>query len=179
MINTATKEKKKYFLTASHCGTMGSNHILVFNYQSETCERGGDRHLRHTVSGLKTLARYTATDFQLLEIEEPIPKEYNVYLAGWNAIDVPEQNVSVAIHHPSGDVKKISFTYAPLTHDRWSSEFDGSHWKVQRWFNGTTEPGSSGSPLFDSQHRIVGQLHGGYASCSRMMEWDKVFCISL
>ena len=30
---------------------------------------------------------------------------------------------------------------------------------------GTTEPGSSGSPLFDQNHRVVGQLHGGYAAC--------------
>ncbi|MDV7400661.1 hypothetical protein RZS08_55105, partial [Arthrospira platensis SPKY1] len=26
----------------------------------------------------------------------------------------------------------------------------------------TTEPGSSGSPLFDQNHRVIGQLWGGY-----------------
>ena len=41
-----------------------------------------------------------------------------------------------------------------------------SHWRVADWEDGTTEPGSSGSPLFDADHRIVGQLHGGEASCS-------------
>lgn len=40
------------------------------------------------------------------------------------------------------------------------------HWKIDKWFRGTTEPGSSGSPLFDGKtKRIVGQLHGGSASC--------------
>lgn len=29
-----------------------------------------------------------------------------------------------------------------------------------------TEPGSSGSPLFDQNHRIIGQLYGGAAACS-------------
>jgi hypothetical protein len=29
-----------------------------------------------------------------------------------------------------------------------------------------TEPGSSGSPLFDENHRIIGQLYGGAAACS-------------
>ena len=33
------------------------------------------------------------------------------------------------------------------------------------WDLGATEGGSSGSPLFDQHHRIVGQLHGGQAAC--------------
>jgi hypothetical protein len=36
---------------------------------------------------------------------------------------------------------------------------------VVDWDQGTTEGGSSGSPLFDPSHRVIGQLHGGYAAC--------------
>ncbi len=36
----------------------------------------------------------------------------------------------------------------------------------QGWELGVTEPGSSGSPLFDDQGRIIGQLYGGAAACS-------------
>lgn len=74
----------------------------------------------------------------------------------------------VGIHHPSGDSKKISFFYnGSLPKTCWSEcEPDGyDHWKIPRWDEGTTEPGSSGSPLFDADKRIVGQLHGGAASC--------------
>ena len=42
---------------------------------------------------------------------------------------------------------------------------DGTHVRITDWDLGTTEPGSSGSPLFDQNHRIIGQLHGGYAAC--------------
>jgi hypothetical protein len=42
---------------------------------------------------------------------------------------------------------------------------DGTHIRITDWDLGTTEPGSSGSPLFDQNHRIIGQLHGGYAAC--------------
>ena len=34
------------------------------------------------------------------------------------------------------------------------------------WEDGVTEPGSSGSPSFDQNHRIIGQLYGGAAACS-------------
>ena len=43
---------------------------------------------------------------------------------------------------------------------------DGTHWRVGQWEDGTTEPGSSGSGLWDPDQHLVGQLHGGYASCS-------------
>jgi hypothetical protein len=43
---------------------------------------------------------------------------------------------------------------------------DGTHWRIDDWEDGTTEPGSSGSGLWDQNHRLVGQLHGGYASCT-------------
>ncbi len=44
-------------------------------------------------------------------------------------------------------------------------------WRVI-WNSGTTEGGSSGSPLFNQDHRIVGQLYGGNASCSNTSGHD-------
>src|SRR5204863_3860682 len=35
------------------------------------------------------------------------------------------------------------------------------------WSLGVTEPGSSGSPLFDNNHRVIGQLHGGPSACTQ------------
>ncbi|KAF8941574.1 hypothetical protein EDD21DRAFT_411091 [Dissophora ornata] len=81
----------------------------------------------------------------------------------------------VGIHHPSGDSKKISFFYnGTLPKTCWNEcelhEF--YHWQIPRWDRGTTEPGSSGSPLFDADKRIVGQLHGGSASCWNTNGYD-------
>ena len=39
-------------------------------------------------------------------------------------------------------------------------------WWIDAWEDGVTEGGSSGSPLFDQNHRIIGQLYGGAAACS-------------
>ncbi len=75
----------------------------------------------------------------------------------------------MAIHHPSTDEKAISFEDDPTTTTTYLQNAvpgDGSHIRITDWDDGTTEPGSSGSPLYSPDHRIVGQLHGGYASCS-------------
>ncbi|KAF9961130.1 hypothetical protein BGZ65_011197 [Modicella reniformis] len=86
-----------------------------------------------------------------------------------------EQIPIVSIHHPSGDSKKISFVYnGSLPKTCWSScgpEAE-NHWKIPHWDEGTTEPGSSGSPLFNADKRIVGQLHGGAASCYNKNGYD-------
>jgi hypothetical protein len=36
------------------------------------------------------------------------------------------------------------------------------YWKLE---GAVTEPGSSGSPMFDENHRAIGQLHGGLSAC--------------
>ncbi|HEY0979051.1 MAG TPA: hypothetical protein VGE21_16390, partial [Flavobacteriales bacterium] len=38
-------------------------------------------------------------------------------------------------------------------------------WRVPVWDVGTTEPGSSGSGLWNANHQLIGQLYGGQASC--------------
>jgi hypothetical protein len=45
-------------------------------------------------------------------------------------------------------------------------------WQVEWDRNTTTEGGSSGSPLFNQDHRIIGQLWGGGASCSNLSAPD-------
>ena len=163
LVNNVRQDQKQYFLTADHCLGGNNNWIFMFNYESPGCANQ-DGPTNQTVQGSILRSNLSTSDFALLEISEPIPSSYNVNFAGWSAEDIaPEQ--PVAIHHPSGDIKKISFDYDVGISDGWTNN-DGSHWKIASWEDGTTEPGSSGSPLFDNQYRIVGQLHGGQASCS-------------
>jgi len=165
-------EDNCFFLTADHCGQDSHNWVLLFRYESLTCETG-IRHLNYTVSGLKVLARNAHTDVVLAEVQEEIPADYHVFLSGFDAQDQPEQRFTCGIHHPRGDMKKISFSHHPTTSANWrSAEHHDTHWKIHMWTNGTTEPGSSGSPLFNSRHLIVGQLTGGSASCYNPQGYD-------
>ena len=168
MVNNVRQDLTPYFLTANHClsGTP-STWIIMFNYQSPNCSNINGP-LNYTVSGTQLRANNSASDFALLRLNQSPPDTYYVHYAGWSAVDIPADS-GVGIHHPSGDIKKISFSSQPYEHDTWSGTPANSHWRV-RWhpqgLSGVTEPGSSGSPIFDQNRRIVGQLHGGPSSCT-------------
>ena len=172
------------FLTANHCYSSTAdteNWIFMFNYESPDCSNT-DGPIDQTISGCTVRSRNADSDFLLVELSSSPPGSYNAYFAGWSRANVASLS-STGIHHPSGDIKKISFdNNAPV-----SSDYDplpylaNSHWEVVAWDDGTTEGGSSGSPLFDQNSRIIGQLHGGWASCNSntadfygkfSMSWD-------
>ena len=102
------------------------------------------------------------SDVALIQLSSTPPASWNVEYAGWDASNAAHSS-AVGIHHPSGDVKKICFEDdAPYT----STAGGAQVWWINAWELGVTEPGSSGSPLFNQDHRIIGQLYGGAAACS-------------
>ena len=179
MINNALQDGRQLFLTAYHCVERGDNSkdMLLFNHQHKTCDSRSPPMSpeRQTAQGLKALARLAASDFALFELEEEVPESYGVRLAGWSAEPQPPAT-PVGIHHPSADMKKITFSALNATEACWGGRCGrrvADHWRIEQWHKGTTEPGSSGSPLFDATTgRIVGQLHGGSASCYNRNGYD-------
>lgn len=168
LINNVRQDSTPYILTADHCNA-ASNSIFVFNYESPGCNPSQDGSLSKSISGATSRALYANSDFQLFELSATPPANYNVFYAGWNASNIPTA-ISTAIHHPSGDVMKISIDQdMPITSGYYTTN-GTSHWTVANWEKGTTEGGSSGSALFDSQQRIIGQLHGGNAACGNNAE---------
>tara|TARA_Y100000591_G_scaffold192291_1_gene166283 strand:- start:2330 stop:4732 length:2403 start_codon:yes stop_codon:yes gene_type:complete len=158
LVNNVRQDLTPYFLTANHCLGGESNWIFMFNYESSGCNnQNGPTFM--TVQGSTLLDNSASSDYAILRLEEEIPDTYEVHYAGWDASGTTP-STPVGIHHPSGDIKKISFDYNNASNA-------GNYWDVNNWEDGTTEPGSSGSPLFDGNtHRIVGQLYGGTASCT-------------
>jgi lysyl endopeptidase len=161
-----------YFLTAYHCGINSSNAssvVVYWNFESPHCGDLCCGSLNDHQSGSTLKARYSTSDFCLIQfLAAPSPTS-NVYMAGWDVTTTDAPASAVCIHHPNCDEKAISFTYTPLAVTSYlgtSSPGDGTHWRVNHWDDGTTEPGSSGSGLWDPNHHVVGELHGGYASCS-------------
>ncbi|MFC1572777.1 triple tyrosine motif-containing protein [Candidatus Eisenbacteria bacterium] len=168
LINNTSQDGTPYVLTADHCRTQGDPNpqtwVFVFNYESPGCP-SQDGTTAQSISNSTVRAFNADSDFLLLQLSTSVPASYRVYFSGWNRVADAAMN-SVCIHHPSGDVKKISFDNDSATSAAYPGCPANSHWKVGEWEKGTTEGGSSGAPLFDQEHRIVGQLHGGSAACN-------------
>lgn len=168
LVNNTAQDQTPYYLTANHCLGGHSTWMFMFNYESPGCANQ-DGPTNQTVANSTLRANWSGSDFALLQLSSNVPESYEPYFNGWNKVDSAATN-SVCIHHPSGDIKKITFDiHAPIS-DTWSGTPPNSHWRIATWEDGTTEPGSSGSPLFDQNHRITGQLHGGVASCSNNID---------
>ncbi|HHH52808.1 MAG TPA: T9SS type A sorting domain-containing protein, partial [Bacteroidetes bacterium] len=88
------------------------------------------------------------TDFLLLEISDPAHIENTPNTIN-HTPDINDTKVA-CIQHPIGDLKKIAVDNDPVI-------MDGLYWYVEDWQTGSTQDGSSGSPLFDANHQIVGQ----------------------
>jgi len=164
LVNNTANDGYPYFLTANHClgGGVG-NWTFYFNHESTTCS-GTSGPTNQTVSGATIVANNGGSDFGLLEINNGDPITYNVEWAGWdNTDDENAVTAATGIHHPSGDLKKICHDFDGPTFN-----FQGGAdvWYINQWEEGVTEQGSSGSPLFNQDHRIIGQLFGGGAACS-------------
>lgn len=156
LIDNTAQDGTQYFWSANHCGDM-SNAVFRFGYELSQCG-GGSAPTNQTVHGAVELATNAAVDYRLIRITETIPASYGVYFAGWSRKSTAPAS-GTAIHHPTGSPKKISFDLDP-------PKKSGNYWRVVQWDKGVTEPGSSGSPLFDPQGRIIGQLCCGQATCA-------------
>ena len=161
LVNTTQYDGTPYFLTANHCLGNPGNWVYVFNHESATCT-GSTGPTNATVSGGSLVANNGGSDFALIMLDETPPASYNVQYAGWDASGTAPVNAT-GIHHPSGDVKKICFDEDGPTQ---GNQGGAAVWYISEWEAGVTEGGSSGSPLFDQNHRIIGQLYGGFAACA-------------
>lgn len=161
LVNNTANDGTPYFLTANHCLGTPNTWTYYFNHESATCS-GSTGPTDNSISGGTLLVADGGSDVALIELSSTPPASWGVEYAGWDASSANHTS-AVGIHHPSGDVKKICFENdAPYQ----SSTGGAQVWWIDAWELGVTEPGSSGSPLFNQDHRIIGQLYGGAAACS-------------
>lgn len=168
LVNNTANDGTPYVLSANHCGTYnGGGRVFVFGYESPTAVCASSQPSTNgtttkQINGATLRANHSRSDFALWELSTTPPASYNAYYAGWDRSGIAPTNAT-AIHHPKGDVKKISReSHSPYTGSVGSTQV----WWINKWEYGTTESGSSGSPIFDHNKRIIGQLYGGTAGCS-------------
>lgn len=182
LLNNTHLDFSPIVLTANHCsinaGNIASSEdlekwIFYFNYEATGCDKPLSEPGIQSMTGAEKLASSQnpvtmGSDFYLVKLKQDIPVTYNPYFNGWKVTDVASPS-GVGIHHPEGDIKKISTYTQPIVSGKWEST-DETHWKVN-WSAtthgyGVTEGGSSGSPLFNSEGLLIGSLTGGESACS-------------
>ena len=188
LVNNTNLDCTPYVLSADHCyqddvtGALPSSGDLgqwtfYFQFESPTCTNPDSvgRLENNFMVGCTFVAASLDTggnsgsDFALIKMNASPPAAYNPYFAGWSNINTPSDS-GVGIHHPNADIKKISTYTTPLQSVSWGGVAPDTHWQIL-WAattdgHGVTEPGSSGSPIFDMEHHIIGTLTGGGSDCT-------------
>jgi hypothetical protein len=199
LMNNTALDFSPLILTADHCALYNNRFatpadlqrwVFYFKYESRTCVDNTPT-IPRTITGAIKLASSSpvlndGSDFYLVRLLENVPNSYQPYYNGWNALN-QLSNSGVTIHHPDGDVKKISTYFRPLELSEWGN-IPSTHFRVI-WSqtpngHGVTEGGSSGAPLFNEEGSVIGQLTGGESDCTEpnkpdyfgriFYSWDKI-----
>ncbi len=171
LINNVREDGTPYFQTASHClnnNYMASTLVTFFNFEQPTCSVDSIL-FSPSIAGATMIASSSYSDFSLLKLSQFPPNSYMPYYAGWNA-KIQYAKSGTCIHHPSRLPKCISYDTMPPRNYPFSINWQdtsatpisepGTHWEVL-FSRGSIENGSSGSPLFNENKEVIGQLHGG------------------
>lgn len=169
-----------YFMTAHHCISTQDAADTVNSYwffEKAACNGANPTSVIQFNSGGELLATGEATDFTLLKLRDNEISNLNgIHFAGWSSAANPIGLNVIGIHHPKGDLKKLSTGHAD-NYASWSLSGATDHIQVT-WSEGVTEAGSSGSGIFavtgeqNNQHLFIGSLHGGWSYCNTPNEPD-------
>lgn len=167
LLNNTAEDERPFLLSAAHCydrPEYAETSVFTFNYESPYCgPLDGDPS--HSVTGAVMKAFSDSLDFSLVELSLVPPPEYRPFFSGWDRSGSPPDSTT-SIHHPQGDIKKISTDLDPPLISDFTSDYTRFGFlKVVRWDKGVTEQGSSGGPLFNPSGMVIGSLTGGSATC--------------
>ena len=182
IVNNTAENLDPLYLTAWHCvhdATTAQLNQSLFYFHFEQADCGGTSSFASleavspTITGGTILAMNAlggGSDGALLQLNEGADNESkwyrdnNIFFNGWDRRNAATTS-GAGIHHPAGNPKKISISTTNSTisgnHNFGASGVTvaNGHLSV-KYSKGVVEGGSSGSPFFDQNHRVVGTLSG-------------------
>ena len=197
LLNNTNEDFKPYIISAAHCITGDDDKPTTiqadldkwtfrFHYEKPTCSTGsialnrGKSVIGCTVKSYMpiTVDEKTAkSDGMLLLANSEIPKNFRVFYNGWDRRTPRPYGEVVGIHHPSGDAKKICLADQIEGLGTWDTpgSVGGKSAHIRVVFTrGSVEGGSSGSSLFDKNHRVIATLTGGRNGCDAVNYYGRL-----
>lgn len=155
MLNRGPADFTPIFMTAWHCGVRDANvqsMEVYWGFHRASC--GGAIPNVATLQrswGVAILVNDPSTDWTLVGLDRDVG---GTNFLGWDANYLANGSSTASIHHPRGSWKRI--TFHTKNGDGTSCIPGDAFFGSQTQGNGEIEPGSSGSPLFDSSRRVRG-----------------------
>ena len=174
LLNDANSSGTPYFLSANHCiseQTVASTLQTNWFFRSSSCNSGTlQSSSTRRVGGARLLYASASTDMALLQLNDTPPA--GALFAGWDASTIPVGTSVIGLHHPRGDLLKLSLgtvagqsSCSTISSTQFSCVGSTGNFYSVAFSQGTTEGGSSGSAIFRGG-KVIGTLYGGSHTCS-------------
>jgi len=181
LLNSVPQSNVPYLLTAYHCydvdktrtaaevQAVASSMSTYWFFDATSCGSDVPGGYVVTGGGATLLVRAPALDFVFFRLNVAPPA--GAWFSGWEATPVVPGTDAIVLHHPEGDLKKLSRGRS----SGYASFQDAGSYIELTYTSGSTEPGSSGAPVMTcaetnasgvcSDYRVRGALTGGDAAC--------------
>jgi hypothetical protein len=176
-----------WFFSANHCfdnehppyktpaemQAVANTLTTIWHFEASACHSSGVNPAWRQVSGgAQFLFGSPQLDALFLRLNNAPPA--GSFFLGWDSATLPAGTAVTVLHHPEGDLKKVSLgsllRFSALGVGGGSIPF----YEVA-YNSGTTEPGSSGAAILSNdgaQYLVRGALWGGNASCEAITASD-------
>ena len=176
LLNDVAQDWTPYFLTANHCvnsQAVAQTVEAYWFYQTTSCNSGVLRSWVHSPPGANLLATQGSNDFSFMRLQNNAPG--GAYFSGWTSVAQSTGTSVFGLHHPDGYIPPSIPSYLRRSTGSITDTNENCLGLVNGygigWTSGTSEPGSSGSGLWNSNGYLVGVLSCGPAPPTCNSPW--------
>lgn len=159
--------------TAAQMQSVANTLNTLWFFEAVSCNSRSVPPSVQLTGGAQFVYNNPQVDVLFLRLNNAAPS--GAFFAGWDPNPIPIGSHVITIHHPKGDLKKVSqgtvqdYSNPPVLNT------GGTPFTEVLYSSGTTEGGSSGAGLFTfdgSQYLLRGGLWGGSALCTNLSGTD-------
>jgi lysyl endopeptidase len=181
LMNAAPSTQVPWFYAANHCfendtlplktaaqmQSVANTLNTLWFFEATACNARNVPPSVQLTGGAQFIYNNASADVLFLRLNDAAPA--GSFFSGWDANPIPIGSSAITIHHPQGDLKKV--TQGTVLRYSNPTVLGGGNtpFTELQWSSGTTEGGSSGAGLFTFdgvQYLLRGGLWGGTALCT-------------